>query len=52
MKVIAYDKFPRRKLRHRICLFDTLFAESDIISLHCPLTKETYHLIDGDAIAK
>ena len=27
-----------------------LFAASDIISLHCPLTPDTHHLIDGDAI--
>jgi len=31
---------------------DELFAESDIITLHCPLTPETYHLIDADAMAK
>ncbi|MCC5847135.1 MAG: 2-hydroxyacid dehydrogenase [Verrucomicrobia bacterium] len=29
----------------------TLFAESDIISLHCPLTPDTKHLIDAEAIA-
>jgi D-lactate dehydrogenase len=31
---------------------DTLFAESDIISLHCPLTPQTFHLIDAESIAK
>jgi len=31
---------------------DTLFAQSDIISLNCPLTTETHHLIDADAVAK
>lgn len=31
---------------------DTLFRESDMISLHCPLTPETYHIIDASAIAK
>lgn len=29
-----------------------LIAESDIISLHCPLTPETRHIIDADAIAR
>jgi D-lactate dehydrogenase len=32
--------------------FDTLFSESDIISLHAPLTPETHHLINAEAIAK
>ena len=31
---------------------DRLYRESDIISLHCPLTKETYHLINETSIAK
>ncbi len=31
---------------------DTLFAESDIISLHCPLTPESYHMIDVKSIAR
>ncbi len=31
---------------------DTLFRESDVISLHCPLFKENYHLLNTDAFAK
>jgi len=31
---------------------DTLYQESDIISLHCPLTPQTYHLINEASIAK
>lgn len=31
---------------------DQLFAESDIITLHCPLLPQTHHLIDDDAIAR
>ena len=30
---------------------EELFANSDIISLHCPLTEETYHIIDEDSLA-
>lgn len=41
MKVIAYDKFPAENCGIEYVSLDTLFAESDIISLHCPLTKET-----------
>jgi D-lactate dehydrogenase len=31
---------------------DELFANSDIISLHCPLTEETYHVINEDSLAR
>jgi len=30
----------------------TLFAESNIISLHCPLTPESYHLVNADSLAQ
>ena len=56
MKVLAYDKFPAADLDNgdtvRYVGLDELFAGSDIISLHCPLTEETYHLIDGNALEK
>lgn len=31
---------------------DRLFVESDIVSLHCPLTPETHHLIDSSALER
>ena len=56
MKVLAYDKFPAEGLDNgntvRYTDLDGLFAKSDIISLHCPLTSETYHIIDENAIEK
>ena len=56
MKVIAYDKFPAKDLDNgdtvRYVPLDELFKSSDIISLHCPLTEETYHIISKDAIAR
>ncbi len=56
MKVLAYDKFPAEGLDNgdtiRYVELDELFAESDIISLHCPLTEDTYHLINAEAIEK
>ena len=54
MKVLAYDKFPMKSLDNgdtvRYVELDELFAKSDIISLHCPLTDETYHIIDKEAL--
>ncbi len=51
MKVLAYDKFPSAEGVKYVPL-DELFAKSDIISLHCPLTEETEHLIDAAAVEK
>ena len=50
MKVLAYDKYPAPLPGVEYVELDTLFAQSDIISLHCPLTRETDHLIDRRAI--
>ena len=50
MKVIAYDKFPGAGLDY--VTLDELFAGADIISLHCPLTEETRHLVNRDSVAK
>ncbi|MBN2144532.1 MAG: 2-hydroxyacid dehydrogenase [Candidatus Aureabacteria bacterium] len=56
MKVLAYDSFPDQSYATQ-CGFqytdlDTLYRESDIISLHCPLTKETRHIINKDSILR
>ncbi|MBQ6381663.1 MAG: 2-hydroxyacid dehydrogenase [Clostridia bacterium] len=51
MNVIAYDRFPKADDTKYVTL-DELFEQSDIISLHCPLTEETKHLIDKQAIEK
>ena len=56
MKVLAYDKFPSKELEStagvKYVELDELLAHSDIISLHCPLTEETQHLIGKEAIEK
>ena len=55
MKVLAYDKFPAPGLDNgdtvRYVELSELFNCSDIISLHCPLTDETHHIINDAAIA-
>lgn len=50
MRVIAYDPFPASDSGIEYVELEALFRQSDIISLHAPLTKETYHLINRDAI--
>ena len=56
MKVLAYDKFEDESLAKRdnvrYATLDELFSESNIISLHCPLTEETYHIINESSIEK
>jgi D-lactate dehydrogenase len=54
-EILAYD--PQEgpelvRLGGRYVGIDELFATSDIVSLHCPLTPETHHLIDGAAIER
>ncbi len=51
MNVIAYDQFPAKDSGIRYVALEELFRESDIISLHCPLTDETRHMINADSIA-
>lgn len=51
MDVLAFDKYPAQIEGVRYTELDELFRKSDIISLHCPLTADTAHLIDKDSIA-
>ena len=50
MNVIAYDLFPAKDSGIKYVSLEELFRSSDIISLHCPLTDETRHMINADAI--
>ena len=51
MRILAYDKYPAPNSNLEYVELDTLFKESDIISLHCPLMDDTYHMVNADAIA-
>ncbi len=56
MRVLAYDKFPAKEIDNgdtvRYVELNELFEKSDIISLHCPLTEDTYHIIDSSSLEK
>ena len=53
MRVIAYDLYPNKELDFmEYVSLDELLSTSDLISLHCPLTEETHHLINEDSISK
>ena len=51
MKVLAFDPYPDASLNVEYCSFEELCKRADIISLHCPLTPESEHLINKKAIA-
>ena len=55
-RVLAYDKFPDEKsakeMKFEYVDLDTLYKESDIISLHCPLTDENYKMINEESLDK
>lgn len=54
-KLLAYDVHENRDcldLGVKYVELDELFATSDVISLHCPLTPETFHLIDTEALER
>ena len=52
MNVLAFDKYPAREATFKYVSLDELFEKSDIISLHCPLTDTTKHLISKGSIEK
>lgn len=53
MKVIAVDEYQNPSLPFVTYVdMDTLLKESDLISLHCPLTDGTYHMINLESIGK
>ena len=54
MKILAYDVYQNPDLKDiaTYVTLDELLAQSDLISLHCPLLDSTYHLINRDTIQK
>ena len=52
MQVLAYDPYPNTKLDVEYVSLEELITTADVISLHCPLTSETKHVINRDTIGK
>lgn len=51
MEVLAYDPYPVQGLKAEYVSKEELFRRSDVISLHCPLTESTHHIIDETALS-
>ena len=51
MRILAYDKFPNPNLDYEYVELNKLFEESDFISLHCPLTDESFHMINNESMS-
>jgi D-lactate dehydrogenase len=54
-RVLAYDKYPSDEMKNNgveYKPFEQVLTESDILSLHCPLTPDTHHLINRESLKK
>ena len=55
VRILAYDLYPKeeqaQRLRMEYVSLEELFRQSDVISLHCPLTPENRHMINKKTIA-
>lgn len=52
MQVVGYDMYPATDSDITYVTLEELLSRSDLISLHCPLTEKTHHLICQDSIAR
>lgn len=53
-RILAYDKFVNESIKEKVSYvdLDTIYKESDIITLHTPLNEDTYHIINSENIKK
>src|SRR5699024_750660 len=55
MRLLAYDPYPTdvaRDMGVEYVDLDTLYAQSDVISLHCPMMPDSYHMLNQAAFDK
>lgn len=52
MNILAFDLYPKEIPGVQYVPLEELYAQSDIISLHCPLTRETQYLINAESLSK
>ncbi|MBR4072536.1 MAG: 2-hydroxyacid dehydrogenase [Clostridia bacterium] len=52
MDIIGYDPYENKDFCGKYVSLNEIFEKSDIISLHCPLTKENMHIISTESIDK
>lgn len=53
-RILAYDSYENKDIKKhaQYVPLETLYRESDVITLHVPLLKETYHMINADTISR
>lgn len=52
MRILAYDKYLNESVGVEYVPLEDIWEKSDVISLHCPLTEETRHMVNAESIAK
>lgn len=52
MRILAYDPYPDKELGVEYVPLDELLEKSDVITLHCPLTKDTRYLINEESLKR
>lgn len=55
MELVCHDPYPNPlaiEMGATYCSLDEMYAQANIISLHCPMTQENYHLLDSKAFSK
>jgi glycerate dehydrogenase len=54
MKILVATRTPKPQVHPKVCFvtLDELFAQADVVSLHCPLTPQTANIICAENLAK